>query len=240
MSKFEKFMKAIFPEYIKCIICSKELNEDKQFSICDDCIETLPFIEGNTCIKCGMKLDNDYIVCLNCKDNPKYFERHVSVLAYNAVMPILVQDFKFNKKKYLGKPFSRMLVEKLKDEELPVDLVIPVPLHPDRLKERGFNQAELLVEEFETLNIPILKDNLIRVKYNSQQSILSKAERISNLSGSFVIQDKKPIKNKNILVVDDIFTTGSTLNEVAKTLIEAGASKVFCLTLCHANFHPDV
>ena len=86
MSKFEKFMKAIFPEYIKCIICSKELNEDKQFSICDDCIETLPFIEGNTCIKCGMKLDNDYIVCLNCKDNPKYFERHVSVLAYNAVI----------------------------------------------------------------------------------------------------------------------------------------------------------
>ena len=131
-------------------------------------------------------------------------------------------------------------MEKLKDEELPVDLVIPVPLHPDRLKERGFNQAELLVEEFETLNIPILKDNLIRVKYNSQQSILSKAERIINLSGSFVIQDKKPIKNKNILVVDDIFTTGSTLNEVAKTLIEAGASKVFCLTLCHANFLPDV
>jgi len=240
MIKFEKFMKILFPEYDKCIVCSKELNEDKLFATCDECLETLPFIEGNTCIKCGMQLHGDYMVCLSCKENPKYFEKHFSVLSYTGIMPILVQDFKFNKKKYLGKPFSNMLVEKFKDAELDIDLILPVPLHENRLKERGFNQAELLLTEFESLNIPIIKDNLIRTKYNPQQAILSRAERINNLSGSFSITNKKEIKNKNILLVDDIYTTGSTLNEISKTLIEAGANKVFCLTLCHASFHPEV
>lgn len=240
MKNLKSFMKIIFPEYIKCIVCSKELNEDKLFSICDDCLEQIPFISGNTCIKCGMKLDNDYIVCLNCKDNPKYFERHFSVLSYTGVMPKLVQDFKFNKKKYLSVPFSKMMLEKFKDEDISVDLIMPVPIHQERLKERGYNQSELLLKEFECLSIPILKDNLQRIKYSPQQAVLTRAERRNNLVDAFVIKDKSVIKGKTILVVDDIYTTGSTLNEVSKTLIKAGASKVFCLTLCHASYYPNI
>lgn len=234
MSKIEKFIKQVFPEYTKCIICSKELNEDKLFTICDECLPSIPFIEGNSCIKCGAPLHSDYIICLNCKDNPKYFEKNISVLSYTGAIPMLIQNFKFDKMKYLGKPFSEMIALKLKEEELPIDLIMPVPLHKDRRKERGYNQAELLLQELSEFNIPIIKDNLIRIRYNPQQAVLSKTERISNLEGAFKVLNKAEIKNKNILIVDDIYTTGSTLNSVSKTLIEAGANKVFCITLCHA------
>lgn len=232
-----KLREFLFPEYDKCIICSCELNENKRYSICDDCLEKLPFIENHCCLVCGCPLPNPVTVCIKCKEDRKAFEYNRSVFAYDSPLPILIQGLKYNGKKYLAKPLSKLMLDKFMEIEDKIDYIIPIPLNPKRLKERGYNQAELLCESFEEIGLPVLKDNLIRIKNNPQQATLSKEERKKNLENCFDCLDKKKIKNKNILLVDDIYTTGSTLNEATLTLIKAGANKVYCLTLCNASMN---
>ena len=237
--KLNKIREFLFPEYNKCIICSCELNEDKRYCICNDCLESLPFIEKPYCMVCGCQLYSPVTVCMKCKDDRKAFEYNQSVFAYDGKLPYLIQRLKYEGKKYLGKPLSKLMFDKFLEFEDKIDCIIPIPLNPQRQKERGYNQAELLTQAFEEKGLTVLKDILIRIKNNPQQATLSKDERKKNLENGFFCVDKDKIKNKNILLVDDIYTTGSTLNEATLTLIKAGANNVYCLTLCNASFYKE-
>jgi ComF family protein len=116
-----------------------------------------------------------------------------------------------------------------------LDMVMPVPLHPARLRQRGFNQALLLAHQMcEKNDIPLLCDNLYRVRPTRPQVELTGEERLKNVAGAFALRRPDAVKDRSVMIIDDVFTTGATLNECAAVLKEAGAAQVVALTLARA------
>lgn len=236
MKKFLKLVKNLmFPRNLKCIVCQKELNSESHFSMCDACMEKLPRNFGRTCLKCGESIANtESQYCLRCKQEKPLFTRCFSPLQYKHPVTYLIREFKYNNKQYLSETLGNFLVESYVVNNLNCDLVLPVPLHEKRLKKRGYNQALLLANQLnEKLGLPIREDALIKTKDTLTQTSLNKDQRKENVLDAFFVPNKSLIENKVVLVIDDVYTTGSTLNECALALFEGGAKKVYCLTLAH-------
>ncbi len=226
------FWNLLFPENIKCIICNDELPCDNDFCLCEDCVKHLPFMPSdNICLKCGAPTKSGNY-CLHCKQAGRHFEKHRSVFAYSGEIINTIQNFKYSNAKYLAPYLGNLLVDKFKKEGWVVDMVIPVPLHEMREKERGYNQSLMLSRQFEKIALEINTTALVRTKYLTQQAILTGKERLTNLKQSFKVVNKKEIKGKTILLIDDIFTTGNTINACASTLRKGGAKEVYALTIC--------
>jgi len=149
----------------------------------------------------------------------------------------LIILFKYQGYESLKKPLARLLLKnhEVRDILGSVDLIIPVPLHPSREKERGFNQAELLAEEISrTIGKPVAKRVLIKTRKTLTQVSLEAEERKQNLTGAFEVKNPGQILGRKVLLVDDVFTTGSTCQECARILIQSGASEVQVITLARA------
>jgi len=205
------------------------------------------------CVICGKLLaaDNKDRVCVECWSKIVYFNRPIeirlslemiwSVAVYDGVLKELIHQFKYKNKKYLTHPLGKLLVgfaEKyLKEEEF--DFIVPIPLEKPRQKKRGYNQAELLAQVLgEGLNRLVLSNLVERRKKTRPQFGLNKDERFGNLSGAFEIsrpgKDILPtIAGKAVLLIDDLATTGATLDECAKALKRAGVGEVYGLVLAH-------
>ena len=234
MKILETLKQAIYPEHYSCILCEKEINYNG-YDFCDECLKKLPYINSKVCLRCGEPINIQSNYCLNCKNTNHYFKKNVSCFEYTSPISNIIVDYKFNKAKYLGNIFSTFMVQKCIEENLLPDVIIPIPLHKSRLKERGFNQAELLAKDFASkLNVPLLTNCIIRSKNTPKQSLLSPAERAANVQNAFVVIDKSSVKNKTILLIDDVYTTGATLSSCAKCLLNAKAKQVYCLTIAHA------
>lgn len=228
---FNSFLKALFPKNVACLICKKELNENV-FGVCLNCYKKLPFIEGKTCSKCGRPLKNLSDYCLACKDEEIFYKKAAAVFVYNDVLKKLVYRFKKNGEQYLSEFFANCLIQKYAVLDFDCDIVFYVPVHKNVLKRRGFNQSKIISEIFcNVYNMTISNDNLVKTKDTGQQKALSKSDRIKNLEKSFSVNSKSEIKGKNILLIDDVMTTGVTVNECSKVLISAGAKNVYVLTL---------
>lgn len=224
-----KVIDIFFPSNIKCIFCG---DEDYKHGICDKCLENLPYIKGRTCVKCGGHVLKDEIICHECEKNEHAFHSSYALFDYDGDIKIKINQFKQSGAKYLGHTFAHMLSDFYEKLDMKVDLILPMPIHPNRLKERGFNQSELLCEVI-AKNHPKLvnKDLLIRIKDTPHQTGLNRDNRLMNLSNAFEITNLKKVRNKRILIIDDIYTTGSTLDECAFTLLKAGAKSVIGLCL---------
>jgi len=147
-----------------------------------------------------------------------------------------IHRWKYEEKSYLTSFFGEKLTEGFRRYWTPgsIDLLIPIPLHPKRLRERGFNQALLLVKELSLkTRIPYLKRLLRKGIFTPPQINLSGQERERGVRGSFYIQRDEAVEGKTILLIDDVYTTGATVNECAKVLLKAGAERVDVLTLAH-------
>ena len=229
-----------FPANIKCILCSKELNSNTLYCLCDSCMHSLPFNTGKTCLRCDEPISSMTKYCINCKHNVPYYKHNKSVFLYEGAIKHLIRSFKYDNKKYYTDTLSNLLVSEYVKLNKDFDIIIPVPLHPKRYKMRGFNQSELLCKSFkEKLHLNVDTKSLIKVVYTESQTTLNRTEREKNLNGSFEVADKKAIKGKSILLVDDVFTTGSTINECARVLLKAGAKEVWSLTLAHAYINKN-
>lgn len=218
----------LFPSEVKCVFCGRET---KDYGICEKCYEKLPFIVGDTCHHCGGKMMGLGEVCVECKSKQFSTDRGYSVLEYSGMVVPRIASFKNNGSKHIGYAFARLIEDKYYDIEEDIDLIVPVPIGEGRLKERGYNQSEILCREL----IPTGKvkvDILLRPKDTLHQTGLGRRHRETNLKDAFKISNKKLVKGKCVLIVDDIYTTGSTINECARALKDAGASKVIGLTLC--------
>ena len=233
---FQKVLATIFPNHYKCITCGKEINYNG-FDFCDECIKNLPQINGKICLRCGEPLGSIANYCLNCKNSKHYFKKNLSAFTYEKPISDHIMNLKYKKKKYLGEIFTGFLVQKYIELGIMADVVIPVPLHPNRLKERGYNQAEIIAKPLsEKLNIPLVLDAIERVKDTPKQSLSkSHQDRALNIKDAFKIINKNQIKDKVVLLIDDVYTTGSTLSECAKVLLKAKAKEVYCLTVAHAR-----
>ncbi len=162
----------------------------------------------------------------------------LSPFLYEGKVRQAIKQFKFSGQRLFGKLFGEMLYEELKVHSwiCDYDFIIPVPLHPERLLERGYNQSEIIAEVIsERFGIPIVNDALFRIRNTERQSVLNGRARIENVKGAFLAFEKT-VRNKRILLIDDIYTMGATAGACADSLKDAGASEVAVITLsitCH-------
>lgn len=231
-----KILCTLFVKDIKCIYCENELNDDYPYSICEKCYKSLTFNNQKICKICGIKLFGEYNVCKHCYSNKNYFNRAYSVFTYTGMVRDIIRKFKFCDCKYMGEYLSKFLVDKYKDLKLNCDIVLPVPMYEKKKQERGYNQSWELCKGFEDI-LPIRDDILIKIKNTKNQAMSSFEERKTNLIDCFDVKNKDIIQNKNVLLIDDIFTTGSTVNECSKILRKNGAKTVFVLTLSSTEFN---
>ena len=236
----EGLLNFIFP--LDCKMCEKPIRESKGYSICEDCFKTIELIERPYCIKCGKPLiptvffkQNREILCLDCKRKKYSFEFSRSTGIYDKVLKKCIHLFKYYGEKKLAKPLGKLMVDYLvKNDEFKkrIDLIIPVPLHKNDLRKRGFNQSILLGRVVGNyFSISVGEKVLIKKKLTPFQANLSKKEREKNILRAFLVEKPKEIKGKNILILDDVFTTGATVEECTKELMKARAKNIFVLTL---------
>lgn len=236
----EGILNFVFP--LDCKMCEKPIRESKGYSICEDCFKTIELIERPYCEKCGKPLiptdffkQNRKILCLDCKREKYSFEFSRSTGVYDKVLKKCIHLFKYYGEKKLAKPLGKLMVDSLvKNDEFKkkIDLIIPVPLHRNDLKKRGFNQSILLGRVIGNyFSIPVRENVLIKKKLTPFQVNLSKKERKKNILRVFSVEKPEEIKGKNILILDDVFTTGSTVEECTKELMKAQAKNIFVLTL---------
>lgn len=225
-----------------CLACKTRLPEaaaeDK--IVCSGCWSKIKKNVPPFCFRCGRHLDKNNPtknICSSCVRQILHFDRAFSPCIYDGVVKDLIHAFKYRGKDHLGKPLSRLMVEFIKEFNLPleaIDLIVPVPLHKSRLREREFNQAEILSRHISReFNKNSLADILKRKRNTQTQTGLEPQARFKNVKDSFQVSDAAPIKGKNILLVDDVFTTGATCSEAAYALKQAGAGIVFVLTLAN-------
>jgi len=158
-----------------------------------------------------------------------------SCLEYTPAVKCCLKSFKFEGNKKLAAFFRKIIVSQLLSEELRkerYDVILPVPLHRSRKRKRGYNQSEILAEMISnSLGVPLRPDILIKIRNTPPQSGLRKTERKKNLKGSFSVTGKAFLASKSVLVVDDVITTGATIEECAATILNAGAGTVSAFTL---------
>lgn len=231
----DNILEEIFPSDVSCYNCNDEIVENNKYHLCANCLNKIEKIK-NPCIKCGEELNSFTKYCNNCKETKRYFNKVVSVSKYNGVAKDLVYKFKYGKEEYVADtifPFMLDLFNETKFKD--IDLIICVPLSEERLKFRGFNQAQILAQLLaKETGILYSNEIIIRAVNTSTQTNLNKIERRKNLNNVFEIVSGVDITNKNILIVDDVITTGSTMNEIAKLLKKNKAKKVYGITFCHS------
>jgi len=233
----ERCLQFLLPSQCHC--CERFL-EEGQKGICPDCLSKIRWIEPPLCTLCGVPFLSREIEnhpCGACLTRGKYFTMARAVGYYEGPLREAIHRWKYEEKSYLTLFFGEKLAEgfcRYWDPQS-FDLIIPIPLHSKRLRERGFNQALLLVKELsQRTRIPYSKGLLRKRKPTTPQVNLNGGEREKGVRGSFHIQRDEEIEGKSILLVDDVYTTGATVNECSKVLLKAGAERVDVLTLAHA------
>lgn len=230
----------------RCRYCKARIFGPDEACFCLSCRKRVRLIFHPLCLKCGRPFIDtsgpDHL-CGSCLMQAPYFLRARAWACYprgeSDDQPLrgVVQRFKYGRKVSLGKPLGRLMARACFEffQEYTLDTIIPVPLHPRRLRWRGFNQAVILGREVSRLwQVPMDPFVLFRSKETPPQTQLSEKERRRNVRGVFSLRPEKSVRGKKVLLVDDIYTSGATVNECSRTLIRAGAREVYVLTLARA------
>ena len=240
-----KLLLNLFPS--RCVFCQQTVNtrvtEDpeanKNIEICADCYRLLPH-NRHCCIRCALPLAeeiNDRVLCGRCIKKLPAFDYSYSLFRYQDDIVSLVHQLKFSEKISYARSIGEMLLTKcelnlLPEQERP-DCLLPVALHASRLRQRGFNQsAEIARVLAKKLNIPIDYDTVIRQRSTVSQTGLNAQQRRKNIKGAFSVV--KEVKYRHVLIIDDVVTTGSTVNELAKVLKENNVKRVGVLSIARA------
>lgn len=214
----------LFPRW--CVGCGKEGSY-----ICVECRRDLPFISPPICIYCGRPLGRE-AVCRGCDNAPGQIDGIRSPFLFNGVIRQAIHELKYRNLRTMAPFMAGLLYDYLTENPLAGDVLAPVPLHRKRLRERGYNQSALLAGELGRLSgIPVITDCLIRQSYTPPQARSGEvAERRSNVAGAFICVDSR-LKGKRVILIDDVSTSGATLNSGAGALKDAGAASVWGLVM---------
>lgn len=215
-----------------CDICDREVFENER--VCAQCRRELSWNNGNVCPLCGRKVVEEG-VCLECKQKRIGVDMARSVFTHEGEAMRLVVRFKRGQR-YLYRTLAELMLPLLKQEFLSVDALTYVPMTARAERKRGYNQSRLLAEELaEKCGKPVLHATVKR-KESKAQKTLGRAEREKNLEGCFHVIDRKGVKGKSILIIDDTMTTGSTVSALADVLRRAGAANVYALTATSVQY----
>ena len=185
------------------------------------------------CNNCGIPTERDVERCVSCFGKTFYFTSNRAIFVYDDLMRDLLHELKFRRRKQVAKSLGKLWACAWAIHTPVADdaILVPLPLHPKKQKERGFNQAQVLAQQLsERLNMP-LENILTRILDTPPQSGLHPRMRIENVAGAFDIAKDASVQGKNYIIIDDIYTTGASLNECARVLKNAGADNVNCMTL---------
>ena len=233
---FENIKKFIFPS--RCVLCDKLLpygDKLENVYLCDDCKDKLEFIKEPTCKKCGAMIDNaDELYCIRCKnDLLKNYEYGFGLLRYNDYVKESLHRIKYNGRKeyidFYGKCIARKYVNKF--IEIEPDYLVPVPIHKSRLVKRNYNQSEELAnsisDELKRLGVQIRVNNdiIFRTKNTKVLNKLDNIDRREELRDAFYTEDLSNIEK--VVIIDDIYTTGTTIDLMSKSLKNAGIKEVY-------------
>ncbi|MDH5424833.1 MAG: ComF family protein [Gammaproteobacteria bacterium] len=232
-------LNAIYPR--RCVLCmtSCRQSDDSPLDLCKDCQNDLPLMES-ACFQCAIPLQNTLEAqrCGQCLQKPPAFDHVISFYHYQQPLIWLIQQMKFHKRILLARLLSQLMVRRLQlHQSLSIpDAIIPVPLHHKRRYQRGFNQAEELAKSIaKALHCPLDSHYLERHLNNPQQSGLNAKQRRKNVKGVFRISHKTTKHYSHVAIIDDVMSTGSTLNEIARVLKKSGIKKVDVWVLARAS-----
>lgn len=228
----DKF-KLLFVDNASCIVCDDEISGENQYGLCDKCFKKLEFIGDKCCIRCGKPSDNEAKYCLLCQNETRYFDMARSAVKYKGDIQRLILEYKFHNKRYLGKYLAKFIEHVVEEYNIKYDIVVPIPLSKAREKERKYNQVTEMLRH--TKLSPVI-DTLTKTRDNERQSLMAGKERRDNVYGVYAVTDKAVVKGKCILLVDDIITTGATVNEASRVLMVAGAKSVTAISVAHAEY----
>lgn len=219
----------VFPP--NCVGCGAE-----GYQICPDCLQKIQFTSRESCVRCGRSLRSRG-VCKGCRQQPPAFTELRSLAIYEGTIQKIVVNLKYKADLGLSLMVSELMSRLVQAEDWELDMVVPVPLNEKRREERGYNQAAVLAFPLSlNLKLPMRVRALARIRDTESQVHLNAAERKANVQGAF-LADPLLVRGKRVLLVDDVCTTGATLNAAAEALCSAGCSDVRVLTLAKAIDH---
>jgi len=222
------FLNLLFPP--RCVICQQSGSW-----LCPACQDGIEYIRPPVCPHCGQPTSMPRL-CPSCREAPPQIDGIRAVGYLEGALRTAIHRFKYSNMRLLATPLGQLMSQYLLQNHLPVDVVVPVPLHPHRLRERGYNQATLLAKEVEkALGLPLLEDALLRVRSTIPQVGLTARERRDNVRGAFHCADGN-LKGQRILLVDDVCTTGATLEACSLALRQEGVGVVWGLVLARERW----
>lgn len=227
-----KVIESIYPH--RCPGCDAVIAGNKAF--CDMCGSDILYVGGNFCMKCGKRMPENSIneFCGDCRRRKRLFDEGRGIYVYRGPMKMAMYRLKYSNRRCYARTFAREVVKccgkwrGLKE----LDGIIPVPMYRDKKRARGYNQAEVLADAIGgILGIPVYNDYVARGRETAPQKNLDDEERRHNLKNAFIIKQNS-VKLNRILIIDDIFTTGSTMEEISRVCRKAGVSEIYCLCIC--------
>ena len=233
---FRSIASLLYPS--ACTICSASVGGEHY--LCADCESKLSRIVPPFCTKCSEPFDGAITTtfsCANCAHRALYFDAAVSAYRSRGIARHVILNFKYGKEIHLRHLVASWLIAAFDDPRLRdhrFDAIVPVPLHPARQRERGFNQAALLAERLGPHLDIAVRPILQRVRFTTTQTAFDRPERIQNLRHAFRLRKNADVRNWRVLLIDDVLTTGSTLSECARVLKENGARSVHAATAARA------
>ncbi|ASS37090.1 ComF family protein [Mogibacterium pumilum] len=227
----------IYPHSLYCICCGRIIDESASYSLCKSCSDNISWANVRICDKCGKLLGdhNPLSICYNCREHGHSFDRGYTCTEYGMYEKEIIFSLKYKRKTHLAPIIAEIMYDRLEAtglEEYP-DIIIPVPMHATKERRRGFNQAALVAKELARLmDIEYRADIVIRCKSTEVMKRLSPGERLNNIRSAFELYagTKREIFGKNIFIVDDIYTTGATVDSIARLLKAAGVSRADVMT----------
>lgn len=232
-SKLNTALKDIFfPLRYTCSACDKEIFDDEQF--CDECEKSVRLITENKCQKCGRETLYAKGECSSCSHETAV-DLSRSVFSYEGAIKSVIHKLKYSSARYLADMLAPYLKNVYIENFFAPDIITFVPMSIKAEEKRGYNQSELLADALAKLLSAEAYCTLEKVKDTARQAELDFEERSKNLKGAFKVTDKKFVKGKHVLIVDDVLTTGATSHEVASALKTAGAKSVYLLTVASVS-----
>ncbi|MBE5816773.1 MAG: ComF family protein [Clostridiales bacterium] len=220
---------------VHCICC--EDRSDLHINgvpICSVCSSKLPWLGDKVCTKCGRALPTEGSLCNTCSKNEILFCRGMGVFEYKGLARDLVHSLKYGKNRWLTHPMALLMAKRFNESGIKADAVTFMPMHERRLNERGFNQAREIALHFsKATDIPFIDLLLKRINTPKQSRSLHASDRYKNIKNMLTvhphIEDSGEINEKRIVLIDDVYTTGASMNEAARALLSAGAKEVYCV-----------
>jgi ComF family protein len=226
MFNFSKILTVLQPT--QCVLCDAATHHE--VAICEGCWADLPWQQVSCCRQCGLASQGE--ICGSCLSHPPFFDHTRALFQYAYPVDALLQAFKYQHQLHLGHLMVQLSLKQFYPHG--IDCLLAMPMHPIRIQERGFNQSlELAKAIAKQWQLPLATTYCQRIKNTPPQASLPLKDRVKNIKGAFVCDHY--FKGKHVVIVDDVMTSGASLNELAKTLKQAGASQVSCWVIARTH-----